>query len=549
MRLFLFRIIGFTIGFSLLFSCSTDNHIRNIVLYEEYDIVTRSLRGGDATGFIWQVKPNANGHLISTGIRRPANHYIVYDLTEGRVIDSIDLNVKRFMDIEYALLIGKDSVLVALNSTYEFDCHDATFLLLSRNKRILDTIHPKGLPVQSLKNNMTGLSDRHYISFIECPIVYHSQKIFIPLLPWESDVAPPIGRVWTVSYPSNSHEGPKELPIRPSAPPKGHQWSYFDKSPYITSSGNAVYMFFHNQPILWRYVPKTNSIAKKKIHFQTIDEIKPYKNKENIKQYDAYQSRYEKLVYDSLNQIFYMTAKVRCGDSDGPLAVQRENYVYSFVILDERLNKIGEGIIPEGHQPIITPYKKGFLLPKKEGKFLTYTYFTYTIEKKDKNYLDKQIRHRRDSLNNLAPRQNRGKAFSAYLKKITGDYYDGYTSFVIISEASCPSCIPAFDKILSQNRQNIVERGTAIVMINSDKQAVENFCKEVDGELNPCSIRVSPGKIPVYGDTNNTFLYYFDYWVNLRYVAFDKLGNLVVDTLINPGNLNALNELLQSVSH
>ena len=86
-------------------------------------------------------------------------------------------------------------------------------------------------------------------------------------------------------------------------------------------------------------------------------------------------------------------------------------------------------------------------------------------------------------------------------------------------------------------------------MINSDKQAVENFCKEVDGELNPCSIRVSPGKIPVYGDTNNTFHYYFDYWVNLRYVAFDKLGNLVVDTLINPGNLNALNELLQSVSH
>lgn len=55
-------------------------------------------------------------------------------------------------------------------------------------------------------------------------------------------------------------------------------------------------------------------------------------------------------------------------------------------------------------------------------------------------------------------------------------------------------------------------------------------------------------KIPIYCDTNNTFHFYFEYWVNYRYISFDKNGEIITDTIINPSNINDLNDLLQPIN-
>ena len=55
-------------------------------------------------------------------------------------------------------------------------------------------------------------------------------------------------------------------------------------------------------------------------------------------------------------------------------------------------------------------------------------------------------------------------------------------------------------------------------------------------------------KIPIYCDTNNTFHSYFEYWVNYRYISFDKNGEIITDTIINPSNINDLNDLLQPIN-
>ena len=169
---------------TLLFvvSCSTNHNMGNVILFMEYDIATSHSRTDPTPGFMLQIQADSRNHLISRGIRHPSNQYIIYDLTDGKVIDSIDLNIKPYMEVYDAVIVGKGSILIALNAVYDNDFHDESILLIDRNKNILDTFDLSSLPVRTRNNIMEDNSTRHYVSYAKCPLLHHSQHFFIPIL-------------------------------------------------------------------------------------------------------------------------------------------------------------------------------------------------------------------------------------------------------------------------------------------------------------------------------------------------------------------------------
>lgn len=536
---------------TLLFvvSCSTNHNMGNVILFMEYDIATSHSRTDPTPGFMLQIQADSRNHLISRGIRHSSNQCIIYDLTDGKVIDSIDLNTKPYMEVYDAVIVGKDSILIALNAVYDNDFHDESILLIDRNKNILDTFDLSSLPVRTRNNIMEDNSTRHYVSYAECPLLHHSQHFFIPILAWSDTGISSQSLIRMMSYAPGHKNMSNELPISFPKVPKGFYWPSYYRSPHGTSSEDVIYFFFSNSPVLFCYNPEKSKLSREIVSFQTIGDILPYRIGETAKPFDAYRSRYENIVYDPTHQLLYMTAKIACDSSDGPLSIQRENAIYSFVILDKKMRKIGEGIIPDGHLPYIIPYKKGFLLSKKNTPQTTYIYYTYSFDNRNKNYLRDLINTRRAEYNKASPKLTKKEAVSSYLKRIIGENISAYSSFLLLSESACPHCTPQVSKILLRNKYNILTNEVAIVMINTDTRSINDFCKSIDGIiLTPQQKLTISDKIPIYCDTNNSFHSYFEYWVNYRYISFDKNGEIITDTIINPSSINDLNDLLQPIN-
>lgn len=390
---------------------------------------------------------------------------------------------------------------------------------------------------------------RLYISYWDYPLSYRKNTVFIPFNQWYYYSPHAASLFGYVKY-SGQGENQKAvaLPITYSKPRKGYYWTPAYRNPCGAVSENAAYVFFPNEPVLYKYSLKNHKIISKHFDFITIDKIKPYKIGDEGHNFDACKARYESLAYDSVNQRLYMVARVGCDTSDGPLAIQRENAIYSFIVMDMNMNKIGEGIIPEGYVPNIQPYKDGFLLYKKDAGKSTYTYFTYDIKKGDASCLLNQIHDRRDKFNSISPKRTKIEALTAYLKKIVGKDDSKYSTYVMFSESACPHCSTRYSQVLLKNKQNILNNDIAIVMINGDTTVIQDFCSEIDG-FQATSVDLPPlNKIPVYCDTHNAFYHFFDPWVNIRVVRFNNKGELISDEIINPSDMDKFNMILQGKS-
>lgn len=530
---------------STIISCRVNNLCYNVILNKEYDIVTKANTVSHSNNFVLRSYVRNDGHIISEMVSHPSEQFVVFDKSDAKILDSIDLRIHFPMEVTDAIIIGKDSIMIALNTIYENNYHDAAILIIDRNKNILDTVDISEFPVKTQDRPMLKDSNRLFASFWNFPLSYTSQTIFIPLNQWYyySPHAPSL--VGLVKYHNNGTSNAISLPITYSKPPKGYYWTPYYRTPCGITTNNATYIFFPNSPVLYKYLIKEQKIIKKTIEFRTIDEIKPYEIGKEGKPFDAFKSKYESIVYDSSNHRLYMTARKNCDTTDGTLATQQENSIYSFIILDEKMKKLGEGILPEGYYPNILPYKNGFLLLKKDKEKKTYSYFSYTIEKGNISYLKGQIQERRQKLNSICPKRTNRESLIAYLQNIVGRDYSKYSTFVLFSESACPHCSTKYTQVLQQNKQNILENDVAVIIINEDTSTITDFCNEVDGLLMASGATPSLNKIPIYSDTNNTFYNFFEYWINIRIIRFDDKGSLILDEIINPSDMDKFNRILQ----
>ncbi len=517
----------------LLTSCHTRQQ-NCVILHAEQEFTVR------AHNYPTDSPPHSfcdnNGHLIIEHVRSSDKKLIVYDRTADCIIDSVDLNIKRFMKVCGAIAIGKDSFLVALDPLYSNDFYDATMLVIDRNKNILDTVRLDKLPIRTRGNLMTDSPERHILSYFRFPLVYKNGKIFTPMHKWEHSASPSRCPMGYISYPDKNTPNFTALPVTSPSMRKGRFWPYHYKEPLGCSSDDALYFMFGAEPVVYKYDYATGNLSKKKFSLSSIDKrIKPYPVGLYPKQYDPYKARYEDIKYNKTLEHVLLIAKPSCDTTDGPLATDQENFVFTFMLADKDLNPIGEGIIPANYYlPSFVPYKNGFLLSKNVMHSTTYTYFTYTIEKRDRNFIKEQVRRQRDSLNRLSPKLSHKDAVAAYLQKITGENFSRHSNFLIFSEYACPSCGPLYADWLEKNRQNLIDKKTAVIVINRKPKEISDFCQSFSGQQASAGEALPGDILPVYSDTDRTFRFFVEYWINVWQIQYDKERNIAIDKYLNP---------------
>ena len=534
----MFRVFSTSFKFvciAILFlSCNTEQQ-NCVILHKEYDfsIIHPSNEG---VGYNLRCHIDNKGHFISERIRTSDMHYLVIDNTSGRILDSVNLNVKRFIKIFVVIPVSKDSFLLALDPLYSNDFYDATLLMIDRNKTILDTVSLDKLPIRTRGNLMTDSPERHILSYFRFPLVYKSGKIFTPMYKWKHSASPSKCPMGYISYPSNDTPNFTALPVSSPSASKGHFWPYHYKEPLGCSSDDALYFLFGAEPVVYKYDYASGGLNKKKFSFSSIDKkIKPYPTGPYPKQYDPYKARYEGIKYNKTLEHVIIFAKPSCDTTDGPLATDQENFVYTFMLADKNLNPLGEGIIPANcYFPSFIPYKNGFIISNKDLHHRTYTYFTYTIEKRDRNFIKEQVKRQRDSLNRISPRLAHKDAVAAYLQKITGDNFSRHANFLVFSEYACPSCGPLYADWLDKHRQKLIDDKTAVIVISSNPKEISDFCKSFDGQMTSAGDALDRDKIPVYSDTDRTFRLFVEYWINVWQVQYDKDRNIAIDKSLNP---------------
>ena len=536
------KAIAIILLLCLFYSCHIERDVTVISLQDNYDIVTPVNTKDLSPGFVFCTRIDSTGHIITEGIRRPANQWIVYDLTQNMLLDSFNLNVKQNLEINRVLPISHDTVLIAVNTVYDHDFQDGALLMIDRHGNISDTVKLDALPVRTKSHPMYNDAGRYYVFYCDFPLIFKRGKVFTPLIKWNEDGIMPASFLGCVSKDGSRDWDFTKLPIACPKTDKNHYWSMFYSSPRAVATSEYVYALFPNNSVIYRYSLSNNNTYHKKVKSSLISSISPYKINEEAKQYDPYKARYERVFCDTVNKRIYVTARIACDTMDSPLALQYNNFIYCFMMLDENLNLIGEGLIPEGYAPSIIPYRDGFLLFKKNCSHRTYTYFTPQIQTRKVSYLKNQIDNRKYKWNQIAPKMSEKEALTSYLKNIVGKDFSKYSEFLILSESSCFNCVPLYADFLKEHRQTFLDRSMAVVLINQDMDFIQKFGLWSDGELrNPGQVKVSP-QIPMYAVTNQSFHRYFAYWVNARHIRYDNAGNIVSDTIINPSNLKYLIE-------
>lgn len=528
----------------LLSSCLTSKKSTPVVvLHEEYDIVMDHAYNRHCPYYGLSSHYFDGDCLFAEGIKWASQQYLRYNVSDSVLLDSVSLKVRPNIQIDDYCFLDKDTILIVANPSYEHDLHDGIILLVDRNRNIIDSVGLYDFPVKSsCRLNMTD-RERMFVSYYLFPLVCKHDKIVIPMVHW-GHYFPGLPNDSVIGVINIKTKQTHKLPIAPPAAPDGYYWGYFYTYPRGLNVDDNLYIFFGSLPRLYKYDMKTGDIVARSVPFETIEDIRPYKIPDENLQFDPYRSQYEELFYDSHLKLLYWTAKVKSDTTDGPYATQYVNYIYSFAILDENMHKIGEGVLPEGYSHEIIPYKDGFLLFKRNQPKLTYTYFTYSITKGNGEILKEQIKQRRKKYNLDYPKLSKDKAFTNYIQKIMGKNNAFFKRFVVIPATSCPSCIPAYEQILKNNKCTFLNNRTAVILINNDSSQINDFFEAIEENNKANELKIN--KIPVYCDTMNEYRYYFNEWVNLRCIELDSnREEIIFDNIISPSNLMDLDDFLK----
>ncbi|MDR0363593.1 MAG: hypothetical protein LBH92_01000 [Bacteroidales bacterium] len=518
---------------------SKSSHEEVIVLIPEYEIEFDTPKKMSTWSSRLYVLPNGDTCFASIDqINRKLNFL---SLSSKKIVDSIDLDFHKKQLIEDFYIISPDSILLAFMPSYLGNLHDRALVMINREKKIIDTFFLDGLPVKT-KAHFDTLHN-YVTDYKDFPLI-HQDDVVYTSLKYDERINYCDGHASLGFIDHRNHDAYSEIPIY--FPCYGdHDFYTYRFRPLrgCFDGKENLYAAFGHTPTLYKYNIATKELTQTYIPFITIDSIAPYfytdkQSTYSIPGYDHYKGEYMNMKYDPFNEIIIWYARVAADSTDSPLC--KDHTIYTFALLDKDMNKIGEGVMPEGYYRSLKPYNGGFLANNNfaDGDKLILTFFNYKIEKKPSGYLASLIKERKDKYNEGYEHADIDVSLLRYANNITES--KGFSKFLLVPlEMSCETCLPAYAKIIKESLPSMKKNNDlAIVLIASEQKKADDFMKIIfdDAAVD------NDAKAFFYTDLTRRYLHYVDLWINPQYIEANK--EIVYKKIINPGDMNLLREKL-----
>jgi len=518
----------------ILSACKVNKELL-VSLNFEYEIEILKVNNNQPTGLL---KPKLFMHSEDTCITflDNANRLILFwSLTKNSFIDSIDVSLFKTQFIQDYYLISKDTIMLAFNTTYFLMKHDNCVLIIDREKNIIDKMGFSNGPVLLEKNQsiMIDNTNYYYSDYTYFPLFcYNNQSMasvasyhykYCDSIFFDNDIRP-LGIISS----SKLNIPYEAVGITFDCPTYGKYLPINFKYPRgAYNNSELVYFGFGNEPVLYSINLANKKIRSNKIEFSSIEDISLSSQEYNMF-FDYSQPEYLDIVYNPYTKQIFWFARLAVDASAPPIC---QNYPqYSFVVVNENLEKIGEGILPLGHQPPVIPLKNGFFVSNKmksnENNKIIYSSFSLLISKNNSKSVDEMIYNQSNNLE-----VNQESLYKEYFEFVT---MQNHGKFLLLPLDN--SCITCLDKIsnffLKINTMNDLCGSLKIIIISNNEGKINSF--------------VSSSKLMdyvgdnVYIDKNDKAKRYFVSWTNPRIITVDKKGLIVHDKIYNPSEIDQL---------
>jgi hypothetical protein len=333
-------------------------------LKHEYDIEIHLANDFQSTGLL---KPKILVSSEDTSITFiDVNNKMIrtWSITKNRYIDSIDVSIYRNQFIQDYFIISKDSIMLAFNTVYFLMNHDKCVIITDREKNIIDKFLFVSAPVllDSAQNDSVNRSNHFYSDYTYFPLFYWNGKAIASLASFNHKYCDeyfrnkkilPLGFI----YPSSTQNHYEPIDVCFNCPQDYPYYPINFKYPRGAFENGFVHFGFGNEPVLYSLNLSNNLIKSSYFNFLTIGDIKGSSN-EIRDFFNYYEPEFLDIVYNPFTDEIYWFARQAVDTFQNPLY---QNYqLYSFIILDKKHNKKGEGVLPFGCQPPIIPYLNGF---------------------------------------------------------------------------------------------------------------------------------------------------------------------------------------------
>lgn len=509
-----------------------------INLKHEYDIEIHLANDLQSAGLL---KPKIFATAVDTIITFiDVNNKMIrsWSLTKNRYIDSIDVSFYRSQFIQDYFIISNDSILLAFNTTYFLMKHDKCVIIADRKKNILDRFSFVNAPVllDSAQNESINRSNHFYSDYTYFPLLYWNGRSIASLASFNYKYCDeyfrnkkilPLGFI----YPSSTQNHYEPIDVCFNCPQDYPYYPINFKYPRGAFENGFVHFGFGNEPVLYSLNLSNNVIKSKYFNFLTIGDIKGSSN-EIRDFFNYYEPEFLDIVYNPFTDEIYWFARQAVDSLQNPLY---QNYqLYSFIIIDKKHNKQGEGVLPFGCQPPIIPYHNGFFayntIKTKENNKIILSYFTTNdIERIRKKEVVSKLVNLNLFHNTLIELKQ-----EMYFEKITSH---SHGSFLIIPlDNSCKSCLEKIS-LFFQNKDDIerIKQDLRIIFISTNASKIDTYINE--SKLDILSDII-------YKDTSDLVLQYFVSWVNPRIININEEGIFTHDKVYAPNEIELLLEYI-----
>jgi hypothetical protein len=531
-------IFIYTLGFFLLLACK--NSKTNVLLFNsKKDIVLPYLSDTKFPGGAKLCFAGTDTFIVfrDKQIRGKQQCYVrLYDVKKNLYVDSIDLNLfEHYVNIQDFNYINSDSIILAYNTSYLADYHDHAIVIINRKKELLAKANFRGAPVLLYEQNNEVKRDFFcYSMYRDFPIIYKYGFILSSLAFNEKDKFGDrvreenfmtMGKLYFDStrnykgiYTIDTHY--RDIYFPPKLVNFRGAWNGKNQVVFAYGySGKVHILDLEKETISTRYVD-----------FISIDTIKP--RKEAYENYDdPYQAEYSKFYYDPFKNVYYWLARLPLDENFSPLFCYYPQY--AIVMLDDQMNKLGEGMLPFGCTYPIIPLKEGLLVYNKHKsdslERIVFEKLEVGVQKMQKEFIKEMIIQQYRTYNKKSLTE------SDYLNKICG-LSEYFSNFLLINiDISCPCVTLKLGDFLKANPVVFEEKKMALILISDKSQKVDRFIEKYCLETYKGS--------HIFSDTEKVYYTVFPRWGNIKYLI---VKNHIVELKGNfaSGNLTELFSIL-----
>ena len=460
-----------------------------------------------------------------------------YDLGKREITDSVSVKVfNHYVYIQNFEVLSRDSIILAFNPTYLADYHDQAVVLINRKTEIIGEFNFRGAHVLMVNDNKNVQRNFYFFSnFNTFPLIFKEGVMISPLSLNQREV---FGEKIRQLNPYTLGKASLDTNILY----KGVftiDTSYSDVFFYSISKRPRGCLGYNNQIIFGRgynsqllYFDFDEEIIRTKwVDFVSVDTILPL-TYNPVSYIDLSVPDFQQIYYDAHNRRYYRIARL-------PLNKHTTNAMHdfpqhSFVVLDEKLNKIAEGLLPFGCAVPLIPLNNGLLVWDKAKSFsnnrLSFKHLELKFTESDVKTFLKSIEKQF-----VSNRIGENISSKEYLKQVCNSI-SGFKHFILIDiDISCPSVLIKLGDSLSNNIDVFKRNRIALVLISKDKQAVSEYL--VKHNL------VDLENTFVFSDVNGIYKEAYPPWGNIKHIR--KRNNRFVESHYASGDLNNLLDIIK----